>query len=84
MVQPCTKGTQIENGGWGYGGVGLGRILKGVPHPNYYAHGARHARQRCRLDSITRTGTLPLSFFRPSTPKDAEYQSTKQKSPSRG
>ena len=32
MVQPGAGGTQIENGGWGYGGVGLGRILKGAPH----------------------------------------------------
>lgn len=34
MVQPCAGGTQIENGGWGYGGVGLGRIFTGgYPYP---------------------------------------------------
>ena len=32
MVQPCARGTQIKDGGWGYGGVGLGVILKGGPH----------------------------------------------------
>ena len=32
MVQPCAGGTQIENGGWGYGRVGLGRISKGLLH----------------------------------------------------
>ena len=30
MVQPCAGGTQTEIGGGGYGGVSLGRILKGV------------------------------------------------------
>jgi hypothetical protein len=32
MVQPCAGGTQIEIGGWGMGGVGLGRISEGIPH----------------------------------------------------
>ncbi len=30
MVQPYAGGTQIESGGMGYGGVGLGSILKGA------------------------------------------------------
>lgn len=44
MVQPCAGRPQIENGEWGYGRVGLDRILKGVPHPFVAALNVHSAR----------------------------------------
>lgn len=43
MVQLCTRGTQIENGGWGCGGVGFGWFLMGYPRLFFAAPHAHSA-----------------------------------------